>query len=185
VAPVEVLVGGAVVFGLPVLRFLRLGSSPGSPAAGLVSGDEPSAAAGVVPHAAATERMTNVTPGTDPGAAPAAEFATHPEGAAAADGAAPGTRLVVAIVQKENADTVVNALIDVGYRLTRIDTAGGFLRRGNDALLIGVEAPRLNDVLAFIQANCKPRTEPTPIGEGMPTYAATVFVLDASHFLRF
>jgi uncharacterized protein YaaQ len=93
--------------------------------------------------------------------------------------------LVVAIVQKENADAVVNAVMDAGYRLTRIDTAGGFLRRGNATLLIGVEASRLNDVLGLIQVNCRPRTEPAPIQEGMPMYGATVFVLDASHFLRF
>jgi uncharacterized protein YaaQ len=75
--------------------------------------------------------------------------------------------------------------MDGGQRLTRIDTAGGFLRRGNATLLIGVEAARLNDVLTLIQTNCRPRSAPTPIEEGMPMFGATVFVLDTSHFLRF
>jgi uncharacterized protein YaaQ len=133
--------------------------------------------------------MSNVTPGTDPDTDPnidtAAGLATNPEGTAPIAAPTRGTRLVVAIVQKENTYAVVSALMDAGYRLTRIDTAGGFLRRGNATLLIGVEAPRLNDVLALIQANCRPRTEPAPLHEGMPTYGATVFVVDASHFLRF
>jgi uncharacterized protein YaaQ len=178
VAPVEVLVGGAVVFGLPVQRFLRFGGSPASPGANPVSGDEPGdAAAGVALPPATNERMTNVVPATEP--------AANPESAEPLSSATTNTRFVVSIVQKENADAVVGALLDAGYRLTRIDTAGGFLRRGNATLLIGVETPRLNDVLALIQANCRPRTEPTPIEEGMPMYSATVFVLDASHFLRF
>lgn len=175
VAPVEVLVGGAVVFGLPVEHHLRLGGSAPPPLIQPVSGDEPTPA----------ERMSNVTSGTDPASDPAAEGAAQSEGAPAFDTAAPGSKLVVAVVQKENSDAVVNALMDAGYRLTRIDTAGGFLRRGNATLLIGVEAPRLNDVLALIHANCQPRSEPNPIQEGMPMYGATIFVMDASHYLRF
>ena len=175
VAPVEVLVGGAVVFGLPVEHHLRLGGSAPPPLIQPVSGDEPTPA----------ERMSNVTSGTDPASDPAAEAAAQSEGAPAFDTAAPGSKLVVAVVQKENSDAVVNALMDAGYRLTRIDTAGGFLRRGNATLLIGVEAPRLNDVLALIHANCQPRSEPNPIQEGMPMYGATIFVMDASHYLRF
>jgi uncharacterized protein YaaQ len=185
VAPVEVLVGGAVVFGLPVERFLRLGGGSASTPADLVSSKLPWAkTVELSVQADVTERMSNMTPGGDAGAHVAAHLATDPEGAAPV-AAAPGTRLVVAIVQKENTEAVVNSLMGAGYRLTRVDTAGGFMRRGNATLLIGVEALRLNDVLALIQANCRPRTEPAPIQEGMPMYGATVFVLNASHFLRF
>jgi uncharacterized protein YaaQ len=172
VSPVEVLIGGAVVISLPVERFLRLGGSPSSPGVDQVGGDAaPAVYAEALPPADATERMANVTPNADP----------------AADKTAPAqaTKFVVAIVQKESVDVVVNALMDGGHRLTRIDTAGGFLRRGNATLLIGVEAARLNDVLTLIQTNCRPRSAPTPIEEGMPMFGATVFVLDTSHFLRF
>ena len=119
------------------------------------------------------------------GAGPAAEAGGSAETAAARAGAKPGAKFVVAIIQNEDADAVVNALMAAGYRLTRMNTAGGFLRRGNATLLIGVEAQRLYDVLGVIQANCRPRTEPAPVQHGMPMYSATVFVLDASHFLRF
>ena len=104
-----------------------------------------------------------------------------------------GTRLVVAIVQKEYADSVVSALTAASHRLTRLDSTGGFLRRSSAALLIGVPASRLPDVLALIELNCRPQAEasvspvsaPNPGSAGVPVYAATVFVLNTSHFLRF
>ena len=145
-APMEILVGGAVVFGIPVQQFLQFAAGVGDAA-----GDPAGSADGV--EARATTK--------------------------------PGAKLVVAIVQNEDTDEVVNALMAAGYRLTRINTAGGFLRRGNATLLIGVEAPRLNDVLNLIQSNCRPRSEPAPMQHGMPMYSATVFVLDASYFQRF
>ncbi len=180
VAPVEVLVGGAVVFGLPVEHHLRLGGSAAPPLIPPLPGDE-----SMVPPEKLAERMSDVTSDTDSTADRPAAAAPQSDAAPPFDTAVPGAKLVVTIVQKENADAVVNALMDAGYRLTRIDTAGGFLRRGNATLLIGVDAARLNDVLALIHANCQPRTEPNPIQQGMPMYGATVFVLDASHFLRF
>jgi len=185
VAPVEVLVGGAVVFGLPVEHHLRLGGSAPPPLLQTTARDLPAATPTDLQQAASQERMSNVTSGTDSASDSAVGTAAQSETAPPFDGTAPGTKLVVAIVQKENSDAVVNALMDASYRLTRIDTAGGFLRRGNSTLLIGVEATRLNDVLALIHANCQPRTEPNPIQQGMPMYGATVFVLDASHYLRF
>jgi uncharacterized protein YaaQ len=96
-----------------------------------------------------------------------------------------GTKLVVAIVQKEDADAAATALMDAGHRLTRIDTAGGFLRRGSVTLLIGAAASQLPDMVALLQANCRPRSEPAPIQEGMPAHIATLFVLDTSQFVRF
>lgn len=136
----EVVVGGAVVFGIPVEQFLRFAST---------------------------------------------DAAASAEGAALAASGKPGAKLVVAVVQNEDADAVVGALMAAGHRLTRISTAGGFLRRGNATLLIGVEAQRLNDVLSLIQGSCLPRSEPAPVQQGMPMYSATVFVLNTSHFLRF
>jgi uncharacterized protein YaaQ len=198
VAPVEVLVGGAVVFGMPVEHHLRLGGAasplPIEPGIGDESGgkpgDESTVAANAASQPTSTERMSNVTSGTESSltgsaADPAAGETPQSELTLPFGVATPGSKLVVAVVQKENSDAVVNAVMDAGYRLTRIDTAGGFLRRGNATLLIGVEASRLNDVLALIHANCQPRTEPNPIQQGMPMYGATVFVLNASHFLRF
>ena len=93
-------------------------------------------------------------------------------------------QLVLSIVQNEDADQVTRALISGGYRVTRMNTAGGFFRRGNVTLLVGVEENQVDDVLGVINANCRPRTEANPIEKGMPSYGATVFVLDADRFVR-
>ena len=92
--------------------------------------------------------------------------------------------LSIAIVQDEDAGPVIQALLEAGHRVTRINTAGGFLRRGNATLLIGVEAGKVNQVLEIMQKACKYRPEPSPVTKGMPMYSATVFVLEASSFLR-
>lgn len=157
-APMEVLVGGAVVFGLPVQRFLQLPSSTPMRAADQEEGGA---------------KMSDTEPMSQLGAAlPAAD-------------AGAVTKLVVAIVHNEDANPVVDALLAAGHRLTRLNTAGGFLRRGNATLLIGAKARDVDEVLSLIQSNVRPRTEPNPPAAGMPMYGATVFVLDASHFLRF
>ncbi len=93
-------------------------------------------------------------------------------------------KLVVAIVQGEDADAVIRALLAAQHRLTRINTTGGFLRRGNATLLIGVEAAQVDEVIELIQSSSRYRTESAPIEKGIPEFAATIFVLDASHFVR-
>ncbi len=92
--------------------------------------------------------------------------------------------LVLAIVQNEDADPVTQALLGAGYRVTRINTAGAFLRRGNATLLVGVEAEKVDDVLQLIQANCRLRAEASSPASGMPMYSATVFVLESSRFVQ-
>ena len=92
--------------------------------------------------------------------------------------------LVLAIVQNEDADSVIQALLAAGYRVTRINTAGAFLRRGNATLLIGVENDKVDDVLRLVHANCRLREEVSQPDSGTPMYSATVFVLEASRFVH-
>lgn len=92
--------------------------------------------------------------------------------------------LMLAFVQNEDADPVTEGLLEAGYRVTRINTAGAFLRRGNVTLLIGVEDDKVDDVIARIKAHCRPRDAASPLSSGMPTYSATVFVLEASRVIR-
>ena len=148
VMPVEVLVGGAIVFQFPVKRFLRLQGGSAPPVA---------------------DQQHPPIPATmdEPGGSEGGQM-----------------HLVLAIMQHEDADLVAGGLLAAGYRLTRLNTAGGFLRRGNVTLLTGVEADRVDDVLRIIQANCRLRTEARPPEAGMPMYSATVFVLEAARFDR-
>ncbi len=97
---------------------------------------------------------------------------------------APKMNLVLAIVHNDDADAVTRALLAAGRRVTRINTAGGFLRRGNVTLLIGVEPAEVDAVLETIRQNCQPRTEAAGRGDQVATAGATAFVLEASSFLH-
>lgn len=66
-------------------------------------------------------------------------------------------RLVVAIVNPDDAGPLVERLVGLGYGVTRLDTAGGFLRRGNATLLVGIPSARVEDLLAAIGAECTTR----------------------------
>lgn len=59
-------------------------------------------------------------------------------------------RLLVAIMKEDEASSVVDTLMDQEYRATRINTAGGFFKRGNSTLLLGVEDDRVDDVMNLI-----------------------------------
>ena len=48
-------------------------------------------------------------------------------------------KLVIAVIQNEVADTVVDALLEADFRTTRLASSGGFLRRGITTLMIGAD----------------------------------------------
>ncbi len=64
-------------------------------------------------------------------------------------------KLVVAIVRDQDAGHVTDALIGREYRVTRINTAGGFLKRGNATLLMGVQDDQVDDVVEVVQEACR------------------------------
>ncbi len=108
-------------------------------------------------------------------------------------------KLVISIVHRDDAEGLLSALMEKGYRATKISTTGGFLREGNATILVGVEEDRVPDVLDIIKCNCHTRTQyVTPLppvnapGEvyiPMPIEVqvggATVFILEVWRFLRF
>ncbi len=112
----------------------------------------------------------------------AVESAEHTEPRTGAQGGTNPMNLVLAIVQSEDADAIVRALLAAGHRVTRINTAGGFLRRGNATLLIGVEEAQVDAVLAIIQTTAQARTAPGQTGASAS--GATVFVLETERFLH-
>lgn len=48
-------------------------------------------------------------------------------------------KLAVFVVDDSHADESVDALVAQGFRVTRLASTGGFLRRGNTTLLVGIE----------------------------------------------
>ena len=83
-------------------------------------------------------------------------------------------KLIIAIVRDSDDRQVLDALVARSYRVTRVASTGGFLRRGNVTLFIGVEPDQVQAVLDLVRDGCAP---PGP-GE----HRATVFVVDTPHF---
>lgn len=113
-----------------------------------------------------------------------------------ADDARTDMKLVLAIVQDEDANALSESLLAESFSLTRINTAGGFLREGNVSFLLGVDEERLGQLLSIIRRNCVTRTQyvnPLPPimepGEFYMPYpvevqvgGATVFVFEVERF---
>ena len=108
-------------------------------------------------------------------------------------------KLIVAIVQDEDAQRVVSALMDAHFGVTKLATTGGFLKSGNTTLLIGLDDERFDECMKVIERICKSRKQITsaPVTHGGTTgmYApypievsvggATVFVLSVDQFVKF
>jgi uncharacterized protein YaaQ len=108
-------------------------------------------------------------------------------------------KLVMSIVNSDDAGQLVNALTGAGYRATTISTTGGFLRQGNATIFVGTEDEKVAHVLQLIRENCHTRRQyvnplppvmepgemymPTPVE--VQVGGATVFVLDVAHFEHF
>jgi len=94
-------------------------------------------------------------------------------------------KLVIAVVQNDDADNVVDALLEHEFRATRLASTGGFLRRGNTTLLIGADADQVDPVIELIRANARSGNVPAQTGPGQnPPAAAPVFVLDLDEYQR-
>ncbi|MEX1158250.1 MAG: cyclic-di-AMP receptor [Thermomicrobiales bacterium] len=68
-------------------------------------------------------------------------------------------KLIFAVVQGKDADSLRSALLDAGYRTTQINSAGGFLRESNATFLVGVDNERVPDVLRIVKQTCYTRSQ--------------------------
>lgn len=68
------------------------------------------------------------------------------------------TKLVMAIVQDDDANSLANALRDEGFSSTKISSTGGFLRKGSSTFLIGVDADQVAAVVSIMSRTCHTRT---------------------------
>ena len=59
--------------------------------------------------------------------------------------------MVLAVLSNDDANTVQAALVEDEFRVTRINTTGGFLRRGNVTLLVGVAEREVEAVIEHIR----------------------------------
>ena len=107
-------------------------------------------------------------------------------------------KLIIAIVQDEDAARLVSNLMNEGYSVTKLATTGGFLRAGNTTLLVGVDDDKFDGAMSVIEKVCKSRKQiaPSPASMvGMPgSYTpypievvvggATIFVLTVDQFVK-
>ena len=67
-------------------------------------------------------------------------------------------KLVIAIVQGEDAQRTSEALTGAGIASTRVTSSGGFLQQGNVTFFIGVEDTRVTEAVQVIRDNCRERS---------------------------
>ena len=107
-------------------------------------------------------------------------------------------KLIIAIVQDEDAGRLIGGLMSEGFSVTKLATTGGFLRAGNTTLLMGVNDDRFTYCMEVIEKICKSRkqiaTSPSPVVESSGVYmpypvevmvgGATIFVLEVEQFKK-
>ena len=108
-------------------------------------------------------------------------------------------KLIIAIVQDEDASRLISNLMSEGYSVTKLATTGGFLRAGNTTLLLGIDDEKIEKAMGIIEHVCKSREQITasathmsggtsgvyvPYPIKVTVGGATVFVLEVSQFLK-
>lgn len=103
-------------------------------------------------------------------------------------------KLIFAIVSNDDATNVQTGLTSAGYSVTRLSTAGGFLRAGNTTFLCGTDADKVDKAIEIIKENSRSRNQkvPTDASYGVGMYAgyplevsvggATIFVTDVERY---
>jgi uncharacterized protein YaaQ len=92
----------------------------------------------------------------------------------------------MAIVEDDDADELVQAFVDLGLRVTKVATTGGFLRRGNATLLAAMADEAVEKAVDIVREQCGKREVVVDaafhvrgtVGGGV------VFVLDVEQFVK-
>jgi uncharacterized protein YaaQ len=104
-------------------------------------------------------------------------------------------KLIIAVVQDQDAERTIKALNNAGMRVTRVASTGGFFSVGNTTLFCGVEDHQVTAVTDILKTTCERRTRLIPAGPNIVESAAmmgafvevevggaTVFVLNVERF---
>lgn len=97
-------------------------------------------------------------------------------------------KLVIAVLEEDHAGAILGRLHEKGFGATRLASTGGFLRRGNTTVLVGVEDDRVEEVLAVLREGVSraPVDVPREAGHRVSRVevGAMVFVVPVTDFLR-
>lgn len=106
-------------------------------------------------------------------------------------------KLILAIINSDDANSVSKALTDGGFHVTKLSTTGGFLKIGNTTFITGVDDDKVDDVVEIIKSKSNRRTQSvpsaTPLEVDMYSHVpfeitiggATIFVLNVDSFKKF
>ncbi|MDW8102265.1 MAG: cyclic-di-AMP receptor [Anaerolineae bacterium] len=106
-------------------------------------------------------------------------------------------KLIVAIVNKDDTEKLLESLIEKGFKATLISSTGGFLREGNSTFLIGADEEDVGKIVGIIQECCRPRKEIVKIWPPTPEITsfftpplevevggATIFILNMERLIK-
>ena len=94
-------------------------------------------------------------------------------------------KLLMAIVRDQFEADVIFDLNKQGFSVTRVSTTGGFWRRGNSTLLIGVDDDKIDQALDIIDAHAGPQVDTHSAPASPPPHRATIFVLNVDSFAHY
>ena len=108
------------------------------------------------------------------------------------------SKMILAVLQGDDYNSVVNALNQAGFFVTLLQSSGGFLKRRSVTVMIGVDATRLDEALAILKERAGQRKEEIyqsynlPGSGQLPIYSAvvpcggvTVFILDIQRIEKY
>lgn len=104
-------------------------------------------------------------------------------------------KLVIAIVNNDDASDVGSELLQNGFPATKMASTGGFLRMGNTTFLVGVPEHDVDGVIEIIKKNSSKRMQLVSNANAysadnaaqnvqVTVGGATVFVVDVDRFVK-
>lgn len=102
-------------------------------------------------------------------------------------------KLIIVVVQWTDADPMMQALMDAGYSVTQISSAGGYLKEQNVTLMIGVcpdDIPKIKEIVQEFGHSRKKFVNPLmPLmgingANEVQVGGATMFILPIHQFER-
>ena len=107
-------------------------------------------------------------------------------------------KLVLAIINDEDAFHAMDALSEKGFWITKLASTGGLLRSGMTTLISGVQEERVEELIGILEKKCKSRKQITSVNsthvsatESYVPYpvevtvgGATIFVMNIEEFRK-
>ena len=109
-------------------------------------------------------------------------------------------KLIYIIVRQDNETDVINSMIKNGFRITKLATSGGFLRKGNTTIFCCCQDNEVNKAIDIIKQECGKRKKIqidmpinlpstainyTSIPTSIEVGGATIIVTDVCKFEKF